>query len=243
MGAYTTRNEFSVENGGTGQLAETIGEISSFSSYGPTADGRVKPEIAAPGCYIISALNKYDGTGMIPVAYTFNDDTRSYSYGYMQGTSMSAPLVTGIVATWLQANPNLTPEDIREIAIASARQDEHTGTIGNDGDNSWGYGKIDAFGGLVMAINKAGGNSISTAESFDGEVRIEGSQIMVRYAKACAQSRLRIFSADGKCVSDHLLGTAQPGDQRIISMQGNAKGIYVVRLDTNGNSYVIKALK
>ena len=243
VGAYTTRNEFSVENGGTGQLAETIGEISSFSSYGPTADGRVKPEITAPGCYIISALNKYDGTGMIPVAYTFNDDTRSYSYGYMQGTSMSAPLVTGIVATWLQANPNLTPEDIREIAIASARQDEHTGTIGNDGDNSWGYGKIDAFGGLVMAINKAGGNSISTAESFDGEVRIEGSQIMVRYAKACAQSRLRIFSADGKCVSDHLLGTAQPGDQRIISMQGNAKGIYVVRLDTNGNSYVIKALK
>lgn len=241
VGAYTTRKEFTIENGNTIELEETVGAISSFSSYGPTADGRIKPEIAAPGCYIISALNKYDGTGTIPVAYTYSDDSRTYTYGYMQGTSMSAPLVTGIVATWLQANPDLTPEDIREIAISTARQDEHTGNITDDGDNSWGYGKIDAFAGLVKALEKA--NGISSTNAFEGEVRIDGDRISVRYAKACNSNTIRVYSSDGKCVGDYTMGAAQPGDEHSINIQSKAKGIYFIKVDSDGNSNTFKMMR
>ncbi len=123
VGAYTTRNTYYLFNDSQEYKlsSETEGELSTFSSKGITPDGRVKPEVTAPGCLTISALSSHDqGTQMLAYAYEYNDKT--YKYGYMQGTSMATPVVTGIVALMLQANPNLTPQQAKEILVSTSRE-------------------------------------------------------------------------------------------------------------------------
>lgn len=123
VGAYTTRNTYYLFNDSQeySLSSETVGELSSFSSKGITPDGRVKPEVTAPGCLTISALSSNDnGAQMLAYAYQYNDKT--YKYGYMQGTSMATPVVTGVVALMLQANPSLTPQQAKEILISTSRE-------------------------------------------------------------------------------------------------------------------------
>lgn len=112
VGSYTTRASYVLE-GQTNEntLDETVGERSSFSSEGPTADGRTKPETYAPGCFIVSSASRYDNSGTLLLAASNGDNL----YSYMQGTSMSAPFVTGIVASWLQAFPELDPSTLKNI--------------------------------------------------------------------------------------------------------------------------------
>jgi subtilisin family serine protease len=102
-----------------------IGSVSSFSSMGPTRDGRQAPTVAAPGQVLIAPQPTSTG------------DT----YGTMQGTSMASPMVTGTVALMLQKDPNLTQAQIRDCLTRTARSDAFTGTTPN---NAWGAGKLDA---------------------------------------------------------------------------------------------------
>jgi subtilisin family serine protease len=102
-----------------------VGSISSFSSLGPTRDGRQAPTVAAPGQVL-----------MAPQPASTGD-----TYGLMQGTSMAAPVVTGTVALLLQKNPSLTQTQVRDCLTSTARPDAFTGTTPN---NAWGAGKLDA---------------------------------------------------------------------------------------------------
>lgn len=124
VGAYTTRNTYYLFNDSKERelSGETVGEISSFSSRGITPDGRTKPEVTAPGCLTISALSTNDWSQTQLVAYAYEYGEKSYKYGYMQGTSMAAPVVTGTVALMLQANPKLTPQQAKEILVSTARE-------------------------------------------------------------------------------------------------------------------------
>lgn len=243
VGAYTTRNEFTIENGGTSELMEQVGDISSFSSYGPTADGRTKPEITAPGCYIISAINNNDATGTIPVAYTFNGEDRTYKYGFMQGTSMSAPFVTGIVATWLQANAELTPEDVLGIATSTARQDEHTGEIDANGDNSWGYGKIDAFNGLVKCLEMKDAGCISINNGLDGSISLTGNSINIRFAKSASDNEVQIINAKGMIMTTFKLGNAKAGECRQLNIDTLPQGMYIIRFINGKDEKVLKIVR
>lgn len=157
VGAYTTKNQWESISKGTqnADFYTSIGKIAPFSSLGPTTDGRMKPDIAAPGNVVVSSVNRFDteyysADGKETVAsYTNNGQT--HYFGAMQGTSMASPFVAGVVATWLQADPTLNTYDVRDILRATARRDTYTGTAPN---NTWGYGKIDAYAGLVEVIRR-----------------------------------------------------------------------------------------
>ena len=56
-------------------------------------------------------------------------DGMTYEFAKLSGTSMSSPAVAGIVALMLEANPNLSPSDVRDILEATARQDQATGDL------------------------------------------------------------------------------------------------------------------
>ena len=118
--------------------------VADFSSRGPvTADGsdRIKPDIAAPGMGVLSA---YPGGG-----YEYND-----------GTSMAGPHVVGVVALMWSANPALIGDIDRteQILTATARRDALFGAAPICGDadarpnNSVGYGVVDAFAAVEMAL-------------------------------------------------------------------------------------------
>lgn len=228
VGSYTTRNEYTTNGGQQATLQETVGDLSSFSSYGPTVDGRMKPNITAPGCFIISAVSNNDASGNLMYA-EYNENFGRYNqYGYMQGTSMASPFVAGIVATWLQAYPQLTPEQLHEIVQNTARKDSFTATAP---DSNWGYGKINALDGLRQCIEKQETGCESVAMPFDGTVRIADGNILLGFARD-TQATLCITSMTGSTLFSKQLGKRSAGETLSVAVPQLPKGVYLLSVKT-----------
>jgi subtilisin family serine protease len=90
--------------------------LASFSSAGPTAEGFVKPEIVAPGGHLLGMMDKES-----KLAIEHPEFFDGKFYFTMSGTSQAAAVVSGIVALMLQAEPYLTPDDVKCKLMASAR--------------------------------------------------------------------------------------------------------------------------
>ena len=228
VGSYTTRNEYTTNGGQQATLQETVGDLSSFSSYGPTVDGRMKPNITAPGCFIISAVSNNDASGNLMYA-EYNENFGRYNqYGYMQGTSMASPFVAGIVATWLQAYPQLTPEQLHEIVQNTARKDSFTATAP---DSNWGYGKINALDGLRQCIEKQETGCESIGMPFDGTVRIADGNILLGFARD-TQATLCLTSMTGSTLFSKQLGKRSAGETLSVAVPQLPKGVYLLSVKT-----------
>jgi subtilisin family serine protease len=126
---------------------EQLGDLARFSSAGPSRDGRIKPEIAAPGLGVIST---HSGNANI----TTQRITVDGKHAAREGTSMAAPHVAGAIAILLAQNPALTPEDVRAILAASAVRDAFTTKIYDQSASAqpsdwWGFGKLDVPNALL----------------------------------------------------------------------------------------------
>lgn len=108
----------------TGKSGTTRDAVSGFSSRGPTADGRIKPDVLAPGNPITSANNKWET----------QDD-----FVQKSGTSMSTPHAAGLAALMLQAK-NLSPEEVKALIMNTAS--DLAGDFSKTNDS--GAGRIDA---------------------------------------------------------------------------------------------------
>ena len=128
------------------------GDICNFSSYGPTIDGRDKPDISAPGYGVISANSSYADEHNSAVA-TVTFEGREYSFISLSGTSMSSPFTTGVVALLLEANPTLTPQQVKESLIFSATHDSLTEARGMV---RFGHGKVNAYQAVLRALYHVG---------------------------------------------------------------------------------------
>lgn len=104
------------------------GIIAGFSSPGPTWDDRIKPEVCARGVATACALNG-----------------STSSYGWTSGTSLSTPLVAGVAALLLEANPTWRGVDVREALMTTADR------AGNP-DNDYGWGIVDAFAAAGLGL-------------------------------------------------------------------------------------------
>ncbi|UCH88044.1 MAG: S8 family serine peptidase [Thermoplasmata archaeon] len=126
--------------------------IAFFSNRGPRADDgddnpydELKPDIVAPGVDITTLACSYN---LLPADGYIADRS---------GTSFSAPIVSGIVALMLEANPNLTPKEVKEILHITAEQ---RGTPEfpdypfphNKWNKSYGYGIVDAYEAIKMTL-------------------------------------------------------------------------------------------
>ena len=139
-GAHVTRHEWL----GVGEepaqfpIREPLGAIAYFSSPGPRRDGVSKPDITAPGKVLISALA--EGASLWDeLPWLIEAD--SVHVGLL-GTSMAAPQVAAAVAILLQIQPDLTPEDARDLLRLSAASDAFVD--GPAPHPAWGAGKLDA---------------------------------------------------------------------------------------------------
>lgn len=150
VGSYNTRVAWRRPDNSVMFTMMSEGDVSLFSSHGPTIDGRTKPDITTPGSQIISSVNRfwpdYLTNNYLYDSLVWNGNTEYYAT--MQGTSMASPAATGVVALWLQHNPSLNVDSVRSLMHSSARHDSFTGNIGVEGDNIWGWGKLNSFGAL-----------------------------------------------------------------------------------------------
>ncbi|MEK7864045.1 MAG: S8 family serine peptidase, partial [Chloroflexota bacterium] len=134
VASYASKKYWNASDGFTYNYTDqsALGNLSAFSSQGPTRDGRQQPEITAPGDVIAAALS----SDTSPSASLILTDLR---HRIMRGTSMAAPVVAGILAGRLQYGPTRTVADLRTILRAQGRADSATGTVPN---YAWGYGKV-----------------------------------------------------------------------------------------------------
>jgi serine protease AprX len=91
--------------------------LASYSGSGKTTDGISKPDLVAPGSNIISLMPNPNNV----LALAHPDHVVDRFYLRMSGTSMAAPMVAGAAALLLQANPNLTPDQIKYRLMKTAR--------------------------------------------------------------------------------------------------------------------------
>jgi len=133
------------------------GEVCWFSSAGPTATGVPKPEIAAPGALVISALSRSAKPGVAGSVFTNpscpttkfgKSDARCLqiddNHGIAVGTSMSSPVVAGVVALLLQKDPTLTQDKILALLQGGAHHFRNAVPF----DDQSGPGEVDAMGAL-----------------------------------------------------------------------------------------------
>jgi minor extracellular serine protease Vpr len=229
----------------------TTNAIAPFSSIGPTADGRMKPDIAAPGMTILSGVNSYDvsyapggGNYSSSVAqYQFGSKNRTYYYAEASGTSMSAPMFSGIIALLLQANPILTPQKIKEILSKTAYKDNFT--TNTPDSTRWGYGKANAYAMIKEAILLSGNNEISTQEinrlniypnPNTGKFWVEFEVVKN------GNSQIVVYDVMGKMVSESIFPSTIGINKFEIYQANLIPGIYILKLKVDGTEVTKRLL-
>ena len=145
-----------------------------FSGIGPTFDGRIKPDVMAPGQNIISSYSSFylennpDANDISSDVRHFRHGGRTYAWNSNGGTSMSSPVVAGAIALWLQADPTLSPSDCLSIFAKTCRHYDTTLTYPN---NFYGYGEIDVTAGLEEVLRRqAAGIETVTGRQATGRI-------------------------------------------------------------------------
>ncbi|MBR3530780.1 MAG: S8 family serine peptidase [Bacteroidaceae bacterium] len=158
VGAYASRLSFPGNHGSTTYRLsnDTFAEqdIAYFSSYGVDFNGVQHPFVTAPGHTVVSSVNRYNTTESFTGsstmdAYRVSVGSNTYDYWeYMSGTSMATPVAAGVVALYLQAEPTLTVDEVKELIQETAIQDNYTSSHAE----RFGVGKINALGGVAQLV-------------------------------------------------------------------------------------------
>ncbi len=136
-GLNITHNTLSAP--GDGKKVITVGAVTSnrtranFSSVGPTIDGRIKPDVMARGVSNYTARSGSGSTGYFNIS---------------SGTSLACPMVAGVCALMLSANPNLTPAQVINIL-------RNTSDSSSNPNNLRGWGIVNALSAVQMALETA----------------------------------------------------------------------------------------
>ncbi|MGB0851231.1 MAG: S8 family serine peptidase, partial [Bacteroidia bacterium] len=129
------------------------GFIADFSSEGPTIDGRMKPDVSAPGVNVASSVSSFTNRSFT-LLENVSFKGKNYPFSRFSGTSMSSPATAGVVALMLQANPNLYADEAKVILHNTAREDIRTGILPKTGDLTWGWGKVNSYAAVKASEYK-----------------------------------------------------------------------------------------
>jgi hypothetical protein len=150
VGNYSNRASYIDRDGSTVNLLqspyfETVGKRFGTSSFGPTRDNRLKPDVMATGSTTICTGD----ANFIALATSPSNRVKvSITLKHIRngGTSMASPIVAGIVAQYLQKYPHASYSEIKQALICTAKSDAFTGSTPN---NEYGNGKVDGFAAIA----------------------------------------------------------------------------------------------
>ena len=191
------------------------GSISTFSSSGVDVNGVSHPFITAPGTAVVSAVNSNLAFKSTYSMIQPDATGRECYWGVMSGTSMATPCVSGIVALWLQANPLLTINQVKQVMALSADKTDVTADI------HWGNGKINAYRGLVEVLSSDVRPPVITSQSI---TMVRDSQNVCLFAADASPLTATLFDMNGK-----LMDRKQGIRSVSLSLSSLSKGVYIVK--------------
>jgi hypothetical protein len=146
---------------------------------------------------------------------------------------MSSPAVAGAIALWLQANPKLTPEDIKGIF---SRTCSHYDTTLSYPNNYYGYGQIDVYRGLLDILGIDGVKGISTRQPKGINIRImENGDTRLDFDEIPTQKfRVNVYSTSG-CLT--MSERFRPGESSYtVHTSKLPHGIYAIQVNSSNIS-------
>ena len=239
VGAYSSRSTFITLSGkvygfNDPDMAENV---ASFSSYGTSFDGRNLPNICGPGYPVISAYSRYYYTNLnlteddIEAKATVND--RDNHWGQMSGTSMSSPFVAGVGAVMLQANPNLTVSEVRNIMMETATKDEYTAK----GDPiQWGAGKINALEAVKKVLGLGGVGEIFADENTRLILTQSGDKQYNVFLAGVDEFNATVYNMSGSAVKTVNFA----GNEGTLDASSLSAGVYVVEVKADNAHFTKK---
>lgn len=253
VGAYSSRINFkNISNSNQSYSGYTsIRKLVPFSSHGPTADNRIVPDITAPGLAVISSVSSFDadykpgGADYSSVISRGYDSLNSkyYYYAQMSGTSMSSPAASGIVALMLQANPKLSPAEVKIILAKTAITDTFTGTLPAQGNNLWGHGKINAYAAVMEAYTYPANLNTVKEKVIKAELYPNPNHgkftINIAESKALKMT-LSIYDYTGKQVHQSDWNKPSGAASKHIEVNALSPGLYFVQLQSGTDLWVDK---
>ena len=206
------------------------GEVARYSSIGPTVDGRIKPDVLANGVNVVSSYSSYyreehPSADTWDIAYSDYGDRR-YPWHSDLGTSMSTPIVSGIIALWLEACPNLTTDDIMDVFAKTCVRHDPTLEYPN---NSYGWGEIDAYRGLLYLLGLDGIEEITPTQPQRVGIAMKDQQIAFTFIEPLKETvTVSVFTTAGIKVQHF---TIPPGStMSTTDISSLSTGVYAVQL-------------
>ncbi len=214
------------------------GSLANFSSEGPTYDERIKPDISAPGTSVVSSLNSYT-TGTYTPNATVDFNGRTYVFSAFSGTSMSSPATAGVIALMLEANPDLSAQQVKNILKTTARQDSKTGVITYPGSVEWGMGKVNAYGAVYLALNTVNITSDQATQTISLYPNPVTSQLFIEVSTSALENvTYQILDVTGKVIK-----TAPLKQSQQIDVASWSKGVYFVRIYGQEENRTLRFIK
>lgn len=194
----------------------STGNLSGFSSIGPSADGRTKPDVVALGSSV--SIIKANGTT-----------------GFTSGTSAAAPLITSLAVGLLQRYPELTVSELYDLIINSGSQRDNP-------DNMRGYGIPNYT--TAKQIQDGEPPVVPTSEIYMYPNPVTGDILKIELDIVPGKmATVSIYNLQGQLIMKSDGAVSYINNPIELNLSGFATGIYVVKVQTEDSIETIRLVK
>lgn len=214
-------------------MSDDPGQVVAFSSRGPTEDGRIKPDVVAPGTFILSTRS----TMLARNNFAWGAYPPNKKYFHMGGTSMATPLTAGAIAVlreFLRKKLGIhspTAALLKALLIAGAQRLAGTAPAASIADNHQGFGRVNLDRALRRPLAAIEGHGLTTGQKASFKIKVPVAGKTLRMV-------LAYTDAPGPALVNNLnLLVTSPSGKLYTGNQPTSGGL--LRLDTTNNIEVI----
>lgn len=240
VGACSSVSKTGYLNGSSYASYTKPGEIWASSSYGTNVyTGELLPTVVAPGVNAVSAVSRYTTvTNVNTDAYAtakadYNDIT--YFWRPETGTSMATPFVTGTIALWLQAKPEMTVSDIKDVLKNTNRYPDNFESLDEETRKRWGGGMIQPIAGLKYVLGTLTPDGVECLHDESRVIIEQYDRNITAFVAGERKLEVALYTLDGIKVAT----AAAAGNE--VSLQAPDSGrVYILSIQGETGNFVRK---